>query len=132
MAPSRLSLALSALLITPAVSLLNYLAIEILTNVAVFVVCVSRIKLIPRETGSRAKNKPSILILWMFIVCRVPNDRTCYDLTITSDSVQSRTLMGLQKVDDAMTEEMCVSFCSTAGYFYAGVEYSKECCEYQL
>jgi hypothetical protein len=28
-----------------------------------------------------------------------------------------------------MTEESCVSFCDSQGYYFAGVEYSDECCE---
>ena len=27
-----------------------------------------------------------------------------------------------------MTEESCISYCSTLGYIYAGTEYSQECC----
>ncbi|KAK8869788.1 hypothetical protein IAR55_000356 [Kwoniella newhampshirensis] len=41
--------------------------------------------------------------------------------------VSGRALSGASKVNDNMTIEICTSFCSSAGYKYAGVEYGTEC-----
>lgn len=32
----------------------------------------------------------------------------------------------------AMTDESCISYCSSLGYIYAGTEYSTECCEFTI
>lgn len=46
-----------------------------------------------------------------------------------SDSVASRTLAAATDIDPtALTEESCIAFCASAGYIYAGVEYTQECC----
>lgn len=42
------------------------------------------------------------------------------------DSVSSRTLGGPNESKDDMTVETCISFCSNAGYSYAGLEYSTQ------
>ena len=31
--------------------------------------------------------------------------------------------------NNAMTEESCITYCSNAGYIYAGTEFSSQCCE---
>lgn len=43
------------------------------------------------------------------------------------DNVTVRTLDGSNTSDDDMTVEACVSYCSEAGYSYAGLEYSTQC-----
>lgn len=44
-----------------------------------------------------------------------------------TDNVGTRALNSKSYADDGMTQESCVNFCSTAGYAFAGVEYSREC-----
>lgn len=44
-----------------------------------------------------------------------------------TDNVNSRALGGKFYFDAAMTEESCISYCSSNGFAYAGVEYSQEC-----
>lgn len=43
-----------------------------------------------------------------------------------------RTLTGASYTNNtAMTEESCIAFCDSNGAYYAGVEYSQECCKYK-
>lgn len=42
-----------------------------------------------------------------------------------------RTLTGGGYDDNvAMTYESCINYCNTAGYIYAGTEYSAQCCNF--
>ncbi|EED20675.1 WSC domain protein, putative [Talaromyces stipitatus ATCC 10500] len=43
------------------------------------------------------------------------------------DDISTRTLNGPNESKDEMTVEKCISFCSDAGYSYAGLEYSTQC-----
>jgi hypothetical protein len=44
-----------------------------------------------------------------------------------------RTLNEASYVDgSSMTEESCVSYCNGKNYTYAGVEFSQECCKFQI
>lgn len=46
------------------------------------------------------------------------------------DSVAQRVLNGAVHYDTTgLTAESCVAFCSGAGFAYAGMEYTAECCE---
>lgn len=50
-----------------------------------------------------------------------------------TDSTSDRKLSSAKYTDANMTDESCVSFCSSRGYTFAGVEYSTECfCGYGL
>ena len=50
-----------------------------------------------------------------------------------SDSVTARTLLnGPMPIDGDLTVEKCVSYCSAQGYSISGVEFSRECCEFQF
>jgi hypothetical protein len=41
-----------------------------------------------------------------------------------------RTLGGLSYTNaTGMTDESCIAFCDEKGYYFAGTEYSSECCE---
>jgi hypothetical protein len=42
------------------------------------------------------------------------------------DNIATRTLDGSNESQDDMTVEACISFCSDAGYSYAGLEYSTQ------
>jgi hypothetical protein len=44
-----------------------------------------------------------------------------------TDNVNARALASKQYAADGMTQETCINFCQTAGYQFAGVEYSREC-----
>jgi hypothetical protein len=41
-----------------------------------------------------------------------------------------RTLSGSSYTNTtSMTDESCISYCNNLGYYYAGTEYSQECCQ---
>lgn len=44
-----------------------------------------------------------------------------------TDSVSDRKLSSASYKDSGMTDESCISFCSSQGYTFAGTEYSTEC-----
>ncbi|KAL2755425.1 hypothetical protein ACRALDRAFT_1064452 [Sodiomyces alcalophilus JCM 7366] len=43
------------------------------------------------------------------------------------DGIPGRTLDGELYADDDLTNELCVQYCGSRGYIYAGSEYSREC-----
>ena len=51
-----------------------------------------------------------------------------------SDAVSDRVLSGASYTNaSSMTQESCITYCSSAGYSVAGVEYSDECyCDHEL
>lgn len=70
-------------------------------------------------------NRRSIQRRDLSIAADLPGQWTskgCY-----TDNVGTRALNSKSYADDGMTQESCVSFCNTAGYAFAGVEYSREC-----
>lgn len=44
-----------------------------------------------------------------------------------TDNSNSRTLYSLSTANDNMTTELCVGYCSSNGYPFAGTEYGREC-----
>ncbi|OCL01175.1 WSC-domain-containing protein [Cenococcum geophilum 1.58] len=65
-----------------------------------------------------------------------PPETNFVDLTVSksweytgcgSDNYYSRTFTGKSESTNDMTVEKCVDFCSSNGYSYAGLEYSREC-----
>jgi hypothetical protein len=51
----------------------------------------------------------------------------CSQLTVCSDAVAQRTLAGKSFMSASMNNTVCVQFCATLGFYYAGTEYGQEC-----
>ena len=59
-------------------------------------------------------------------------ERSLTQLWLRRDNMYARTLTGASTESDSMTGATCQSFCASNGYQYAGTEWSRQCCEYDL